>query len=191
MVKVKKRCGWCTADSEYIAYHDQEWAVPIRDRQALYKLLMLEGMQAGLSWLTILRKRPAMEKAFFDFDVNRLANSGARHVNAWLRNPDIIRHRGKLEALISNAQAMQALDDFVDFIWQFEPRKRRHYQSLADVPAATDESSQMSKALKQMGFKFVGPTICYAFMQSAGLVNDHVKECWRFEICEDLQTRAR
>ena len=191
MVKEKKRCGWCTTDPEYIAYHDEEWGVPIRDSDALYKLLMLEGMQAGLSWITILRKRAAMGKAFFEFDLDRLANSGDKEISQWLNNSEIIRHRGKLQALIDNAQAVLAMDDFVDFIWQFEPSKRRCYISQSDVPASTPESSEMSRALKKAGFKFVGPTICYAFMQSAGLVNDHIKECWRFERCEDLQTSGR
>ena len=191
MTKEKKRCDWCTSDPDYIAYHDKEWGVPIRDSDALYKLLMLEGMQAGLSWLTILRKRAAMDTAFFNFDRKRLSDSGEQQVTAWLKNPDILRHRGKLEALITNAQALDVIDDFVDFIWQFEPKKRRHYKTHADVPASTEESSNMSKALKKAGFKFVGPTICYAFMQSAGLVNDHVKHCWRFDVCEDLQTIGR
>lgn len=183
----KKRCSWCLADEDYIAYHDDEWGVPITAPAPLFKLLMLEGMQAGLSWLTILRKRAAMEDAFFGFDAERLAASGAEEVGAWLENPNIIRHRGKLEALIRNARAMLAIDDFEGFIWQFQPAETTARKSLGDVPAQTAESAAMSKALKQEGFNFVGPTICYAFMQSAGLVNDHISDCWRYERCAELQ----
>jgi DNA-3-methyladenine glycosylase I len=180
------RCNWCLGDEAYIAYHDAEWGVPIREVAPLFYLLTLEGMQAGLSWLTILRKRAAMRDAFHGFDLERLATSDESDIGKWLTNPDIIRHRGKLAAMINNAKCVLEMDDFVDFIWQFQPRKRIAFDHLGAVPAQTAESSAMSKALKRAGFKFVGPTTCYAFMQSAGLVNDHVTDCWRFADCESM-----
>ena len=189
MTDNKIRCGWCTSDRDYVDYHDNEWGVPIRDTAGLYRLLSLEGMQAGLSWLTILRKRAAMSDAFFDFDIERLASSSEREVSNWLKDASIIRHRGKLEALIQNARAVQEVDDFAALIWSYAPQKQPVYKKLADVPASTLESTNMSKALKKAGFNFVGPTICYAFMQSAGLVNDHLVDCWRYDTCEKLQMR--
>ncbi|NKC00466.1 MAG: DNA-3-methyladenine glycosylase I [Pseudomonadales bacterium] len=185
------RCGWCVGDAEYVAYHDEEWGVPITDAPSLFKLLTLEGMQAGLSWLTILRKRAAMEEAFYDFQLDKLAASGEPEITRWLDNAAIIRHRGKLQAMINNARLALETDNFVELIWQFRPASSRKYASLADVPALTDESTAMSKTLKKAGFKFVGPTICYAFMQSAGLVNDHTKDCWRFAPCDSLQARIK
>ena len=187
MTDHRMRCGWCAGDALYVAYHDQEWGVPITETQSLFKLLTLEGMQAGLSWLTILRKRAAMEEAFYDFNIDKLAASSERDVVGWLDNPGIIRHRGKLQAMINNARVTLEADDFVERIWQFRPTQAKTYTSLREVPALTNESTALSKVLKKMGFKFVGPTICYAFMQSAGLVNDHIEDCWRFAPCDFLQ----
>lgn len=189
MTDNQTRCGWCVGDAEYVAYHDEEWGVPITDTPSLFKLLTLEGMQAGLSWLTILRKRAAMEEAFYDFQIDKLAASGEPEITRWLDNAGIIRHRGKLQAMINNARLTLETENFVELIWQFRPATARKYASLADVPALTDESTAMSKTLKKAGFKFVGPTICYAFMQSAGLVNDHTQDCWRFAPCDQLQAR--
>lgn len=186
MTDDRKRCRWCLGDDAYVAYHDEEWGVPISETQPLFQLLTLEGMQAGLSWLTVLRKRAAMEEAFHGFDLERLAASGESDIKGWLLNTGVIRHRGKLAAMINNARCVIAMEDFVDFIWQFQPVEKAHFDQMASVPTQTPQSAAMSKALKQAGFKFVGPTTCYAFMQSAGLVNDHLKDCWRFQVCESM-----
>ncbi|MEE2781808.1 MAG: DNA-3-methyladenine glycosylase I [Pseudomonadota bacterium] len=181
------RCGWCTGDPSYEAYHDEEWGVPIKRTQSLFRLLSLEGMQAGLSWITVLRKREAMESAFFGFDLERLATSGQNEIEVWLTNEGLIRHRGKLEALVNNARRTLEVENFAEFLWTFAPTDRPVYASLKSVPAQTEASSKMSTALKKLGYRFVGPTICYAFMQSAGMVNDHVTSCWRHGPCESLQ----
>ncbi len=182
------RCAWCTGDPSYEAYHDKEWGVPIKLTQALFRLLSLEGMQAGLSWLTVLRKREAMESAFFGFDLERLATSGQPEIEGWLANAGLIRHRGKLEALVNNARLTLEMEDFSEFLWTFAPTDRPVYVALKSIPPQTEASSRMSKALKKLGYRFVGPTICYAFMQSAGMVNDHVVSCWRHGPCELLQS---
>ena len=183
------RCGWCQADPLYIRYHDQEWGVPVHDAQALLERLVLEGMQAGLSWLTVLRKRAHMRRVFFGFDAQRLASAQAGDLEAWMQDPGVIRHRGKLEAMVGNARAMLALPQpFERFIWSFvggEPVQNCP-RTLADVPATTATSVAMAKALKACGFRFVGPTTCYAFMQSAGLVNDHLVGCPAHARCAAL-----
>lgn len=179
----RKRCGWCGDDPQYVAYHDEEWGVAVREEQALFERLVLESMQAGLAWITILRKREAMREAFFDFAIPELAGTGERDVKRWLKNEGVIRHRGKLEAMVNNARCVQDMDDFSGFVWQFAPMRPSTYTRLGQVPSTTDESQQMSEALKKAGFKFVGPTTCYAFMQSVGMVNDHVRDCWRFDAC--------
>jgi len=181
---VKARCGWSTSDPLYQRYHDEEWGVPTRDADALFELLMLEGLQAGLSWITVLRKRAHLRAVFHAFAPQPLARMTAREIGARLRDPGVIRHRGKIEALKQNARAYLALVEeqpFDEFLWSFVdgvPRRNR-WQRLADVPSTTPQAEAMSKALKRRGFAFVGPTICYAFMQAGGLVNDHVVGCFR------------
>jgi DNA-3-methyladenine glycosylase I len=193
MVKVR-RCRWCGDDPLYVAYHDQEWGVPIDDSRALFERLVLEGMQAGLSWYTVLTKRAHMRRAFFDFDPQRLVNEGPGALPDWLQDAGLIRHRGKLQALIGNAAAcLDLAEPLGDYLWRFvdgRPRQNRWRQS-GQVPASTAQSLAMSKALKQAGFRFVGPTICYAFMQSAGMVNDHVLGCHRHAACADLAAAWR
>jgi DNA-3-methyladenine glycosylase I len=167
-----------------VAYHDQEWGVPCHDDRALFALLILEGFQAGLSWATILRKREAFLRAFDGFDPATVAAYGADNVARLLNDAGIVRNRLKIEATISNARAYLATQDevgsFDAYIWQFTPeRVQPRPQSLADISATTPESDALSKDLKRRGFRFVGSTICYAFMQSAGLVDDHVANCFR------------
>ncbi|WP_148714940.1 DNA-3-methyladenine glycosylase I [Chitinolyticbacter meiyuanensis] len=178
------RCAWCSTDPLYQAYHDQEWGVPCRDSQALFELLCLEGAQAGLSWITVLKKRARYREVFDGFDPQRMAGYGDDKVAALLLDPGIVRNRAKVAAFIGNARAWLALrDDGIDFaqwIWGFVDHAPQlsHPTTLADVPARTATSDAMSKALQARGFKFVGSTICYAFMQAAGLVNDHTRDCW-------------
>jgi DNA-3-methyladenine glycosylase I len=165
-----------------VAYHDEEWGVPSRDLRHLFELLTLEGAQAGLSWTTILRKREGYRRAFSDFDVERVARYTQHDVERLLADAGIVRNRAKIESTISNAQAVLALDEpFPDLLWRSvggEPKVNRP-ASLAEIPAETDESRALSKELKRRGFRFVGPTICYALMQAAGLVDDHVVGCFR------------
>lgn len=184
----KIRCGWCDSSDLYRQYHDEEWGVPLTDKQALFRLLMLEGQQAGLAWITVLKKRGHMDQLFRHFDIDFLATKGAARIDEWLQDPGIIRHRGKLEALVSNAQLVRATPDFAEWLWSFPASQTR--ESTAPVPAETAESQAMSKALKKAGFRFVGPTICYAFMQSAGMVNDHDPNCWRYAACERAVRKA-
>lgn len=176
------RCGWVGEDPLYQRYHDEEWGIPLTDSRALWEALMLEGFQAGLSWITILRKRDAFRDAFAGFEPGIIAGWGAPEVERLLQNPGIVRHRGKIEGTIAGAKAFQKLDSeqgFSQYIWDFV--KHRPLQSkrlrLADVPAQTELSKAMSKDLKKRGFKFCGPTITYAFMQAVGLVNDHLTTC--------------
>ena len=179
------RCGWARSDPLYIAYHDQEWGVPLRDDRALFEMLILEGFQAGLSWITILRKRDNFRRAFDNFEPHRVAAYDQRKVAALLGDPGIVRNRAKIEGAITSARAYLELltepGGASDFLWQFVGGapivNSRH--SLADVRAETAEARAMSKALKQRGFKFCGPTICYAFMQAVGMVDDHVVDCFR------------
>lgn len=179
---MENRCEWCGTDPLYIAYHDDEWGVPERNARALWEKLMLEGFQAGLSWITILRKRPAFRAAFQGFDPRVIATWGAADVETLLADPGIVRHRGKIEATIGSARAWIALEDrmgFDTFLWDFVDGRpiQNAWQTHDQVPAETPLSQQMSKALKSEGFKFCGPTITYAFMQAAGLVNDHQVTC--------------
>ncbi|MDA8019946.1 MAG: DNA-3-methyladenine glycosylase I [Thermoanaerobaculia bacterium] len=182
----KIRCPWCGDDPLYRAYHDEEWGVPLRDDARLFELLILEGAQAGLSWITILRKRDNYRRLFDGFDAEKIASYDDAKIEALLRDPGIVRNRLKVESTVSNARAYLALrsegESFADFLWSFVggvPRVNA-FQVLEDVPAETSESKAMSKALKKRGFRFVGPTICYAFMQAAGLVNDHLVDCFRY-----------
>lgn len=178
------RCGWCGDDPVYQAYHDDEWGLPEYDPRALWEKLILDGFQAGLSWITILRKRDNFRAAFEGFDPARIANWGEAEVTAALNNPGIIRHRGKIEATITNARAyleIEADQGFAPFLWSFVGGKplQNEWARLADVPTQTAQSKAMSKALKKKGFRFCGPVICYAFMQATGMVNDHVATCHR------------
>ena len=178
-------CPWCEGFALYRAYHDQEWGVPLRDDRALFELLILEGAQAGLSWATVLKKRAHYREVFDGFVPERIARYDEAKVAALLADPGIIRNRAKVAAAIQNARSFLALtasgQTFSDFLWQFVGGQpiRNQWTSLAGIPAKTPESDAMSKALKQAGFKFVGSTICYAFMQASGMVNDHLVSCPR------------
>lgn len=175
------RCHWCTSDPLYVRYHDEEWGVPLRDSRALFELLCLEGAQAGLSWWTILSKREGYRRAFAGFDPERIARFGARDVQRLVKDAGIVRHRQKIEATIGNARAYLALasrgEDFSTWLWSFAPVRARSARSAPQT--STDESAAMSKALKKAGFRFVGPTTCYAFMQASGMVDDHESGCFR------------
>ena len=181
------RCTWANSDPLYISYHDEEWGLPLHDDQQLFEFLSLEGAQAGLSWITILKKRAAYRIAFDQFDPNIVAEYDETKIQELLGNAGIVRNKLKVESAVSNAQAFLQLQQehgsFDAYIWQFvdgRPR-RNHWKTMANIPADTDESRAMSKALKQRGFRFVGPTICYAFMQATGMVNDHLVECFRYD----------
>jgi DNA-3-methyladenine glycosylase I len=178
------RCAWCPEDPLYVAYHDKEWGVPVHADQKLFEMLCLEGAQAGLSWLTILRKRATYSRAFDDFDAEKMARYGAAKRRRLLLDPGIVRNRLKVDAFIANARAYltirAAARSFDDYIWQFTGGKvvRRRPLYLGGIPQSTVHSDAMSKDLKQRGFRFVGPTICYAFMQAVGIVNEHQRYCW-------------
>ena len=173
------RCGWAGSAPEYLAYHDTEWGKPIRDDDGLYERLTLEGFQSGLSWLTILRKRPAFRAAFADFAIEKVAAFGEADIARLLADPGIVRNRAKVEAALANARAAQDLPDgLAALLWSFAPAGRRaRPKSFADVPATTPESTAMAKELKRRGFRFVGPTTAYALMQATGMVNDHLSAC--------------
>jgi DNA-3-methyladenine glycosylase I len=180
-----ERCGWAGTDPLMIAYHDEEWGVPCHDDRALFERLLLEGFQAGLSWQTILRKRDNFRRAFDEFDPALIAAYDEADIARLLADPGIVRNRLKVRAAIDNARAMLATADefgsFDRYIWRFAPEPSSRPSRLAEVPASTPASDAMSRDLKQRGFRFVGSTICYAFMQSAGLVDDHVAGCFRAE----------
>ncbi|MGC8521305.1 MAG: DNA-3-methyladenine glycosylase I [Steroidobacteraceae bacterium] len=173
----ERRCRWCIATPEYIAYHDAEWGFPVGDDRRLFEKLSLEGFQAGLSWRTILAKRERFRTVFHHFDYERIARFGARDVERLLQDSGIVRHRGKIEAVIHNAHCAQELlareGSLAAFIWRYEPERRRAPSTAATSP----ESVALSKALKRLGWRFVGPTTVYAFMQAMGLVNDHAHGC--------------
>ena len=176
------RCFWCNDDPLYIAYHDTEWGVPLKDPAALFELLLLEGFQAGLSWITVLKKRERYREVLFGFDPERLAAMSDERIEQLMQDPGIIRNLLKLKAARQNAQAWLRLEDPVALLWSFvggQPRVNQ-FSGRGDVPAVTPEAEAMSKALKKAGFTFVGPTICYAFMQAAGMVMDHTTNCDRY-----------
>jgi DNA-3-methyladenine glycosylase I len=177
------RCGWVPdADPLYLAYHDDEWGVPSHDERHLFEMLVLEGAQAGLSWATILRKREGYRRAFAEFDVERVARFGPKDVERLLANPAIVRNRLKVESAIANARATIDAGGLDELLWSFvdgRPLVNR-WRALAEIPAETAESRAMSKELKRRGFRFVGPTVCYALMQACGLVNDHTTDCFRY-----------
>jgi DNA-3-methyladenine glycosylase I len=178
------RCEWVPlGDPLYLAYHDEEWGVPTRDARGLFELLTLEGAQAGLSWSTILRKREGYRRAFENFDVERVAQFGDADVDRLLADPGIVRNRLKVESTIANARAVLALDvPLPQLLWSFVDGEQRvnRWRALGEIPAETPESKAMSKELKRRGFRFVGPTVLYALMQAAGLVDDHVVDCFRY-----------
>ena len=181
------RCGWCGTDPLYVAYHDEEWGVPVHDDRKLFEFLVLEGAQAGLSWITILRKREAYRKAFAGFDPERVARFDARKVERLLQDPGIVRNRLKVASAVRNAKAFLKVQDecggFAAYQWRFiggKPR-RNHWSSLKEVPPRTAESDAWSRDLRQRGFNFVGSTILYAHMQAVGMVNDHLTGCHRWK----------
>ena len=179
----KLRCAWCSAEPLYIAYHDTEWGVPVHADRQLFEMLCLEGAQAGLSWLTILRKRETYRKAFDGFDAEKMVRYGADKRRRLMLDPGIVRNRLKVDAFITNARAyleIRALSSFNDYLWKFTDGKllRRRPLYLGGIAQSTARSDAMSKDLKQRGFRFVGSTICYAFMQAVGIVDEHQRYCW-------------
>jgi DNA-3-methyladenine glycosylase I len=187
MTAVPHRCGWCTADPLYIAYHDEEWGVPSHDDRHLFEMLILEGAQAGLSWITVLRKRENYREAFDGFDVNKVARYTPAKIEKLLTNPGIIRNRAKVEASVRNAKAtLKIQDEFGSldaFVWQFVGGKpqQREVKDYTRAPTTTPDSDALSKALLARDMKFVGSTICYSFMQATGMVNDHEIACHRYK----------
>jgi len=181
----KVRCGWAGEDATYVAYHDREWGVPVYDDQTLFEFLVLEGAQAGLSWITILRKRDAYRKAFAGFDPEKVARFNAKKIEALMQDAGIVRNRLKIESAVKNARAFLKLQDelgsFSDYQWGFVDGKplQNRYASLKQIPARTPISDAFSKDLKKRGFTFVGSTIIYAHMQAVGMVNDHIEACFR------------
>jgi DNA-3-methyladenine glycosylase I len=182
-----ERCQWPGDDPLYVGYHDTEWGVPVRDDRDLFAKLLLDGAQAGLSWITILRKRGGYYRAFDDFDPEKLAAYAEPRIEALLRDPGIVRNRQKVRAFVGNARAYLThfgdAGSFADFLWSFVDGEtiQNAWTGLHQLPADTAESRAMSRALKERGFSFVGPTICYAFMQAVGMVNDHVVSCYRHQ----------
>jgi DNA-3-methyladenine glycosylase I len=181
--KIIARCPWCGDDPLYMEYHDKEWGKPLHDDRRLFEFLLLESFQAGLSWITILRKRENFRKAFDNFDAEKVANYGDAKVNELLADSGIIRNRAKIEAAINNARVYLKIQEeygsFDKYIWQFVDHKPilNKRRNMSEVPAITTEATLMSKTLKKRGFKFIGPTTCYAFMQATGMVNDHFVDC--------------
>lgn len=181
------RCDWCEGDDLYITYHDTEWGYPQTDSRTLFEFLLLEGAQAGLSWITILRKRENYRDAFHDFDPERIARFSSRDIERLLGNEGIVRNRLKIESAVRNARAWLALEDPATFLWSFVEGRpvQNRFRTIDEVPASTVTAEAMSKALKKAGFNFVGPTICYAFMQATGMVNDHLETCIRQQPCRE------
>ena len=183
----KTRCEWAGSDPLYLNYHDEEWGVPVHDDRRLFEFLILEGAQAGLSWITILKKRENYRRAFDSFDPVKMARYRPARIAKLLQDPGIVRNRLKIAAAVGNAKAFLKVQEefgsFDAYIWRFTGggTQRNAWRTLRDIPAQTAEAVAMSKDLKQRGFRFVGPTICYAFMQACGLVNDHVMSCFRYK----------
>jgi DNA-3-methyladenine glycosylase I len=188
-----KRCDWADRSELEQSYHDHEWGVEIHDDRTLFEFLVLEGAQAGLSWSTILRKREGYRRAFDNFDARKISQYSENTVSRLLTNPEIIRNRLKINATITNARAfLQVQKEFGSFdryIWQFVDGKptQNSWRKMTDIPSSTPESDAMSKDLKKRGFKFIGPTICYAFMQAVGMVNDHVVDCFRYKELKNIR----
>ncbi len=188
-----RRCWWCAADPLYVKYHDLEWGVPVDDDQRLFEKICLEGFQSGLSWLTILKKRTAFRESFAGFDFHQVARFRSSKVEALLRNTAIVRHRGKIESTINNARrAIDMREEYgtlAAFFWKFEPQKSPVLRRRDQIVATSSESAAMSKELKQRGWSFVGPTTCYAFMQSMGIVNDHMRSCDHWQSVQQLRQK--
>jgi len=186
------KCTWALSSQSEENYHDLEWGVPVHDDRLLFEFLILEGAQAGLSWSTILNKREGYRKAFDNFNAEKIAQYNKNKIEQLLANPEIVRNKLKVNAAIINAKAFLAVqqqyDSFNNYIWQFVngQTKQNHWQSVNELPVSTLESERMSKDLKQKGFKFVGPTICYAYMQAVGMVNDHMIDCFRHQQVKEL-----
>lgn len=180
---LKQRCFWCTNDPEYIVYHDKEWGIPCYDECKLFEMLLLEGFQAGLSWITVLKKRERYRQVLFNFDPQKIANMTDDYIEILMQDKGIIRNRLKLNAARKNAKAWLELDNPVEFVWSFVEGKQKvnHFLSKQQVPAKTHASDAMSKALKKAGFSFVGSTICYAYMQAVGMVMDHTTDCFVYQ----------
>lgn len=182
-----KRCGWAMGSELEKSYHDKEWGVAVHDDRRLFEFLILEGAQAGLSWSTILKKREGYRKAFDNFDIHKISRYNENDAARLLANPEIIRNKLKIQAAINNARAVQQVQEefgsFDQYIWRFVNGRVRQnsWKQISDIPASTLESKAMSQELQKKGFKFVGPTICYAFMQAVGMVNDHLIDCFRYE----------
>ena len=180
----KHRCSWCGSDPLYVAYHDEEWGVPVHDDRVLFEMLCLEGAQAGLSWLTILRKRAAYRHAFDEFDAEKMARYSVARQNRLLLDPGIVRNRLKIAAFVGNARAYLELrrerKSFADYLWQFTDGavRRRRPRHAGEIQTSTPQSDRMSAELKKRGFRFVGTTICHAFMQAVGMVDEHQRHCW-------------
>lgn len=195
MANEKCRCSWCGTDTLYCDYHDNEWGTPLYDEQKLFEFLILEGAQAGLSWITVLRKRENYRLAFDDFNPEKIARYTDKKKSILLQNEGIIRNRLKIDSAIKNAQALLAMkksgENFSEFLWGFVDGKPKQnaWKALREAPTSTPESDSMSKALKQKGFNFVGTTICYAFMQATGMVNDHMIDCYRYKQCQKLSRK--
>lgn len=183
----RKRCAWSDGSDIYREYHDKEWGVPCHDDRLLFEHLILDGAQAGLSWITILKKREGYRKAFNNFNAETMVSYSDEKIAELLQNPNIVRNKLKINAAINNAQCYldikEQYESFDSYIWQFTDGKTKQnaWKHVSEIPANTEESDSMSKDLKKRGFKFVGTTICYAFMQAAGMVNDHVIDCFRYE----------
>lgn len=188
----KNRCSWCTKHELDQEYHDQEWGVPVTEDKILFEFLILEGAQAGLSWSTILKKRQGYQKAFHGFAPQKVARITSTQLEKLKQNPDIVRNRLKIEATVINAQnflkVQKEFGSFASYLWSFVDHQpiQNHRKSLKQIPAKTDVSDKLSKDLKKRGFKFIGTTICYAFMQAVGMVNDHVVDCFRYSAIQKL-----
>ena len=192
MAKEIKKCGWCVHNTLYERYHDEEWGSPTYNDQKLFELLLLEGAQAGLSWITILKKREGYRKALDGFEAEKVALYGPARINELLLNPEIVRNRLKVESAVSNARLVIDIQErtgsFSDYVWQFTDHQptQNFFRSMEQIPATTPASDRMSRAMKKDGFKYVGSTICYAYMQATGMVNDHLVSCFRHEQCRRL-----
>ncbi len=193
---MKKRCQWCGADPLYIDYHDNEWGTPVHDDRLLFEFLVLEGAQAGLSWITILKKRDNYRKAFHSFNCQTVASYSKQDVDRLLADPGIVRNSLKINSAIRNARGVIRIQEefgsLDSYLWRYVDgiTRQNQWKTLAELPAITKTSEMSSRDLKQRGFNFVGPTICYAFMQAVGMVNDHTTDCFRYEELKNLHCRA-
>jgi DNA-3-methyladenine glycosylase I len=194
---MKKRCEWCGKDALYIDYHDNDWGVPAHDDRLHFEMIILDGAQAGLSWITILKRRESYREAFDNFDAEKVARYSDKKIEKLLKNPGIIRNRLKVNSAVANAKAFLSVQEecgsFDEYIWQFTDHRtiQNTWKSLSELPAKTSESDAMGNDLKKRGFSFVGSTICYAYMQAAGMVNDHVADCFRYKEVKKLSTKHK